>query len=124
MPYKDPEQRKAYSKAYRRTYTAQQRADLIRRKKESIARAQDFITRVLSEQPCVDCGEDDLVVLDFDHLPEFKKTAGISKMVRNGVGLKKLMDEVAKCEVVCANCHRRRTARRAGWSRYGALGER
>ena len=66
------------------------------------------------EHPCVDCGETDPIVLEFDHLRD--KKFSIAKGWR-GHEWQKVLDEIAKCEVVCANCHRRRTARRGGFSR-------
>src|SRR3546814_8531418 len=71
----------------------------------------------LRAHPCVDCGETDPVVLEFDHLRD--KVGNVSAMVHSNE-LWRLVDEIEKCEVVCANCHRRRTARRANTYRYRA----
>jgi hypothetical protein len=63
---------------------------------------------------CVDCGEKDPVVLDFDHVKGSKKD-NISSMAMNGLSWEAIFAEIEKCEVVCANDHRRRTyARRKG----------
>jgi len=56
---------------------------------------------------CVDCGEDDPRVLEFDHQGD--KIANVSNMIQKG-SLKALLAEIEKCEVRCANCHRRKTA--------------
>lgn len=61
--------------------------------------------------PCVDCGETDPIVLEFDHLRD--KRFEISAAIR-GRNWQTILDEIEKCEVVCANCHRRRTALRQG----------
>ena len=58
---------------------------------------------------CVDCGTTELVVLDFDHV-RGEKTSRISRM--RGASIPRLLAEIAKCEVRCANCHRRVTALR------------
>jgi hypothetical protein len=49
-------------------------------------------------------------VMQFDHLGDKEFTIGLS--VRRSVGYKRLMSEIAKCEVVCANCHAERTFQR------------
>ncbi len=68
----------------------------------------------LRTHPCVDCGETDPVVLDFDHLRD--KVANVSSMLK--WQWSKVLEEIAKCEVRCANCHRRRTAERTRSFRY------
>ena len=72
-------------------------------------RRGDLILNYLRDHPCADCGEDDPVVLEFDHLRD--KKFDISRGYID-VALDKLLAEIAKCEVVCANCHRRRTVAR------------
>jgi hypothetical protein len=56
----------------------------------------------------VDCGETDIIVLQFDHV-RGKKTNAVSKLVSMGYGLDTIKEEINKCEVRCANCHTRRT---------------
>lgn len=68
--------------------------------------------------PCVDCGEDDPLVLEFDHRGD--KKFGIAAGIRTR-NWETVLEEMAKCDVVCANCHRRRTARRSGFLRLTAL---
>lgn len=70
----------------------------------------------LESHPCVDCGEADPVVLDFDHV-RGEKAGIISRMARQS-NLAVVMAEVAKCEVRCANCHRRKTAETLGYYRW------
>ena len=61
--------------------------------------------------PCRDCGESDPVVLDFDHHGNKAFEIGEALTYRRW---ETILAEIAKCDVVCANCHRRRTARRRG----------
>ena len=68
-----------------------------------------FVFGVLSAGACVDCGEDDLVVLEFDHVGP--KRAAVTALAWRGTGLALLRHEIERCEIRCANCHRRRTIR-------------
>lgn len=77
--------------------------------------AREYVNRWLDNHPCVDCGEEDIVVLDFDHLGD--KVSAISNMISAGKKLEDIKDEINKCLVRCANCHRRITFHRAGWSK-------
>ena len=70
----------------------------------------------LAGHPCVDCGEPDPLVLELDHRDQKEKLHNLSRMWYNGYSWKKIAEEIAKCEVRCANCHRRRTARQQNWS--------
>ena len=76
----------------------------------ALERARYIIGYFLTH-PCVDCGETDPLVLEFDHL--HSKLFNISQALRDR-NWQSILDEIAKCEVVCANCHRRRTARQRG----------
>lgn len=73
--------------------------------------AKEWVRVYKSLSPCVDCGEDDPIVLDFDHREPHKKSFNISAAIcrGSGISLEKLEFEVEKCDVRCANCHRRRT---------------
>lgn len=75
-------------------------------------RNRTLVLSYLLEHACVDCGESDPVVLDFDHV-RGSKLANVSFLVFRLRAWKVIREEIAKCDVVCANCHRRRTARRA-----------
>jgi hypothetical protein len=84
------------------------------RKKALIEERNQYLVTFLRENPCVDCGEEDPIVLEFDHLRE--KRFSISEGLQ-GRRWQDVLDEIAKCEVVCANCPRRRTAKRGGFAR-------
>jgi hypothetical protein len=96
------------------------RGDVHRRQTADAKRIRVEAARALAlahlvAHPCLDCGDSDPVVLEFDHVDA--KRADISNLVAHGSALGNLEREIAACEVVCANCHRRRTARRANWIR-------
>ncbi len=71
-----------------------------------------YIVEYLLNNPCVDCGESNPVVLEFDHV-KGQKVKKISSIINYGMNT--LKKEIAKCEVRCANCHAKVTAKRAGW---------
>lgn len=79
-------------------------AQTVKRRKERY----EFVWAYKSEHPCVDCGEADPIVLDFDHIGD-DKLGNIADLVARAVGWDRILAEIAKCEVRCANCHRRVT---------------
>ena len=84
-------------------------------------RNRKFVCDYLTEHPCVDCGESDILVLEFDHRNGNKDKA-VAVGVQARWGLERLAAEIAKCDVRCANCHRRKTMREAGHYRISYLG--
>lgn len=68
----------------------------------------------LRKHPCVDCGETDIVVLQFDHV-RGRKRGNVTSLARKGVDLDIVIKEIKKCEARCANCHVRKTAKEQGW---------
>ncbi|AZF98083.1 HNH endonuclease [Mycobacterium phage Bonray] len=84
-------------------------------------RNYEYMINHLLTHPCVDCGEADPVVLEFDHVRGEKKYH-VGRLVIMAVSLKTLQEEIAKCEVRCANCHRRVTAQRHGGWRKVLMG--
>lgn len=57
-----------------------------------------------AETGCVDCGNKDFRVLDFDHIGP--KTITPTKMLQKGWGKERMLEEIKHCEIRCANCHR------------------
>ena len=80
---------------------------------------QEKIVDYLFNHPCVDCGETDPIVLQFDHQRD--KTENICRMVHRNFSWKRILEEISKCEVRCANCHLRRTAKSGNHSKVQIL---
>lgn len=76
---------------------------------------RNYIWSYLRTNPCIDCGENDILVLEFDHMRDKYKEIG--KMVSGRYSLIRVKFEIKKCEVRCANCHRRKTAIQQGWQK-------
>lgn len=62
----------------------------------------------LRVHPCVDCGESDADLLDFDHVRGVKRDS-VSRMVLDRLSWMTLFREIAKCVVRCVVCHRKKT---------------
>lgn len=106
----------ASRKYYRRRRT--KHLDVVKRQKAARRhQARVFSLFYLMNHPCVDCGEQDPVVLDFDHVRGDKRS-NVGGLIVGGYSLKVIALEIAKCQVRCANCHRRRTAKHFGWWKY------
>lgn len=73
--------------------------------------AHEYVGAYLATHACVDCGEADIVVLEFDHKDRNDKKGSIGEQLGNKFTMETLIKEIKKCEVRCANCHRRKTAR-------------
>jgi hypothetical protein len=75
-------------------------------------RNRDYVTELKTKNPCTDCGYNyPAVCMDFDHV-RGTKVANVAALCSQGISLEKIDAELAKCELVCANCHRLRTASR------------
>lgn len=114
MPFADPQSPAALEsmRASRRRHYHANKAPYIAR-----ARARDAELRAVTiharSVPCMDCEQVfEPYQMDFDHRPGTGKIDTINAMVRDGVSITTLLAEMAKCDVVCANCHRARTWRR------------
>ena len=103
-----------YGKQHYRANRAHYIREEARRKKARTAERMRYLFGYFLTHPCVDCQESDPLVLEFDHLGDkaFCVSHGFS-----GRNWQAILDEIAKCDVVCSNCHRRRTAKRAGYTR-------
>ncbi|BCJ40935.1 hypothetical protein GCM10010168_47650 [Actinoplanes ianthinogenes] len=106
-PLKQREAKRRWYQNNREVY----RARNARRRGERL----DLLKR-LKDRPCLDCGvRYPYYVMDFDHREGEQKNYNLSAAASSTMGEKAFMAEVEKCDVVCANCHRIRTARRGGW---------
>lgn len=110
MPYIDIAKRRAAEKRYYLKHK-QLYIDKNNRRKKELA---DFVVS-LKHKPCMDCGIPyPHYVMDFDHRDENKKIASINRMTNVHMYSKaKILEEIKKCDLVCANCHRIRTHNRS-----------
>lgn len=104
MAYKNKaDQKRCSAMHYKRNKKIyKNRAYLFR--KLSVKRNKGFVSEYLKSHPCVDCGNPNIIVLDFDHIRG--KERNVSDMVRGSMSIENIKKEIEKCEVRCANCHR------------------
>jgi hypothetical protein len=77
-------------------------------KKARREKLRDLVFNYLINNPCVDCGEKDPRVLEFDHRED--KEYNVSNLLSKIATFETIIKEISKCDVRCANCHRRKTA--------------
>lgn len=106
MPYKDPQKQKAAQARY----FQENKERLLQQQTNKRSLWRRRIQEIKEATPCADCGESfPHYVMDFDHLPGSGKRFNISNQLGRFTSLADLELEIAKCQVVCANCHRHRT---------------
>jgi hypothetical protein len=119
-----PDGLQARCRACSREWYVRNKAEHIRRmavrNKRVRGEHQERMAAYLIAHPCVDCGETDLRVLELDHEDPAQKTANVGRLLASGLPWSRVLAEMSKCSVRCANCHRRRTAESYSWWRSGA----
>lgn len=107
MPYKDVEK---YRQARLRWYYKNKEKVRLYKSKARSDRAEYI--KEIKNVPCADCKmRFPAYVMDFDHITS-NKSGIIALMAVDLAGWDKLKEEISKCEIVCANCHRIRTYKR------------
>jgi len=106
---------RSHSRLYYSNSSTKNKENIIKRNKERKIEIRNFVLSYLKTHPCVDCGETDPVVLEFDHL--YNKSENVNKLMAHSISI--VSDEISKCEVRCANCHRRKTAKQFGSYKLG-----
>ncbi len=81
---------------------------------------EDFLWNYLTSHPCIDCGESNPIVLEFDHI-KGNKSFNISQSFSRKFSLTKISEEISKCEVRCSNCHKIKTAKDFNWWTFKRL---
>lgn len=99
-----------WCKACWREYTQRHRESKRAAADARRARARNVVKAIKASGACTGCGLADPDCLEFDHIGE--KTGNIGALVASRIGVERLKAELDRCELVCACCHRRRTARR------------
>lgn len=92
-----------YSRRCYQKYKEKRKQEIKLRRKSLV----DFVNDYKRAHSCVRCGESEICCLDFHHVDPTTKAGIICFLARRGVSLETLMSEILKCEILCANCHRK-----------------
>ncbi len=105
----DDETRKENIRKYNREYYQRNRKHLLRKQKEKNRRHLKKVGIWLSEYKkglsCMKCSESHPATLQFHHRNPKDKEFSIGEYRRGRYSKKRILDEIAKCDVICANCH-------------------
>ena len=112
-PIKQKEAKRRYYEANKDAVKAKAKAHT----RDVRNRVRGWIYAYLLNHPCVDCGAADPVILEFDHFRD--KEFNIGEATSLGMSLKRVKLEIEKCDVRCANCHRKKTYKDAGHKHRG-----
>ncbi len=109
VPYKDPERQREAARLGSARHYAKNQAQRMADKRERRHRSMRYLAE-RKAGPCTDCGGTfHPAAMDFDHMGHEVKVDNLSRLAWSGASLARLDTEIAKCELVCANCHRLRT---------------
>lgn len=86
-----------------------------KRNKEQAVTNRQLMKEYLQDKKCCDCSETDPVVLQFDHV-RGEKIDSVSVIMAR-CSWSKVLEEIEKCDIRCANCHLKRTSKSFGWYR-------
>jgi len=81
------------------------------------AAGKEYVFQYLLTHPCTHCRETDPRVLELYHRDPSEKDMDVTHMLSGGYSIQRIQAELAKCDVLCANCHRRVTVEQRGWYR-------
>jgi hypothetical protein len=105
MPYKDKEVKKAKNKEYSRKHYEANKKQLIEANSKYKQKKWREWKTYKSSLCCAQCGFSHIAALDFHHEDPTTKEYDVNRLISNGQ-FKKAEEEIKKCIVLCANCHR------------------
>lgn len=106
------------SKYYYEKNKTKHKEVVAKRRRQVITENHSKMLEFLATKACVDCGTRDTRVLEFDHIRDKKKNVSI--LLHTAYSWDTILEEIGKCEIVCANCHRIRTLERSKSYRMGS----
>jgi hypothetical protein len=106
MPFKDIEKYRAYQREYKKRWYQKNKAKHISYVRKREIGMETWFRQYKATLRCEICGESHPACLDFHHIDPSRKKFSVSAK-RDRPSLKQLQEEIAKCQVLCTNCHRK-----------------
>jgi len=97
----------AKQRSYERAWYARNSQKVMQKVKAQKRATVQWFKTLKSSLKCVQCGESDPVCLDFHHRDPGQKDFSLYQAARLAMGKNRILAEIAKCDVLCANCHRK-----------------
>ena len=107
MPLKDKAERQAYHKTYHAEWYQKNKEKVYTAKQERRNAVREWFNGLKGSLKCSKCPEDHPGCLDFHHVDGSTKEYGVFSMVNRGCSIQTIEKELAKCVVLCSNCHRK-----------------
>ena len=106
-PFKDPERRKEFHRKYHKEiWYPTHKQERIERSKRQKLELTKWYREYKKTLHCEDCGQNHPATLEFHHTDPTQKDFNVSRLIAQSTSLRRLKVEMAKCVVLCANCHR------------------
>jgi hypothetical protein len=68
---------------------------------------RQWFSEFMKDKSCLKCPESTKECLDFHHIDPKTKKGQVTKLLRDYRSMKKVLEEIEKCVILCANCHRK-----------------
>lgn len=105
-------------KEYYNKHGSKYRENAVMRNRELKIILRSRMYDYLQGKSCEKCGISDPRVLEFDHIDPKTKDFSIAKAMHDIMSWDKLLAEIQKCQILCANCHKIKTAAEQGWYKH------
>ena len=107
MPYKDPEVRRKKQAEYSKKHYEKNKLEIFKKTNAKKSAVRAWFRAYKSTLSCINCGENHQATLDFHHVAPKKGDRKVNRIVSDGHNKQTIMREIAKCVVLCSNCHRK-----------------
>ena len=107
MPYKDRQKRIEYKRKWNKKYYLEHKQQELMRVKKRKNALNKWFKNYKEKLKCSKCGEKHPACLEFHHRNSEEKFLILSQLINRGYSKERIIREVNKCTVLCANCHRK-----------------